>query len=59
MDRIYTKENVKLSKKIAKLRELISKGVSLKEKTHGEEMLEELEIRVTREHEQSKSIDNA
>ena len=37
MDRIYAKENVKLSKKIAKLRELIAKGISQKEKTHAEE----------------------
>lgn len=50
MDKIYTKENIKLSKKIAKLREMISQGVSLKEKTFGEMALEELEERVMKEH---------
>tara|TARA_B110000285_G_scaffold140767_1_gene157505 strand:- start:1989 stop:2288 length:300 start_codon:yes stop_codon:yes gene_type:complete len=56
MDKIYTKENIKLSKKIAKLRELISRGVSLKEKTMGEEMLEELEARVILEHKHSQIV---
>ena len=56
MDKIYTKENIKLSKKIAKLREMISQGVSLKEKTLGEEMLEELEARVLLEHKHSQIV---
>ena len=56
MDKIYTKENIKLSKKIATLREMISRGVSLKEKTLGEEMLEELEERVRLEHKHNTMV---
>lgn len=56
LDKIYTKENIKLTKKIAKLREMISRGISLKDKTMAEEKLEELEERVWREFDRNKNM---
>ena len=46
MDKIYTKENVKIAKQISKLRDALAKGISIREKTVAEETLEELETRV-------------
>ena len=46
MDKIYTKQNVKIAKKIASIREAIAKGISIREKTVAEKALEELENKV-------------
>ena len=50
MDKIYTKENVKIAKKISKLREALAMGISIREKTVAEETLEELENRVLQKY---------
>ena len=48
INKLYDQQDIKLQIKIKKMREMLSEGKSMRQKTFAEENLEELETRVTK-----------